>query len=290
MRSVTEEREEGGRRARLRRRQELGRTGARFPRTMVVEEPDGTVDTADVPDAPDAGARRRQQLGRTGARFPRTVVVQEPDDSPATADTSDTGESAAAPGVLAEPDPSSGIVVGRTGARFGSRSRQLRRALAQRAADDAAVPVQAAPLREKRYDPIAPCPDEAPTAPLHLAELKNRAEGFESRVSVRPYVRTRGRTRARPDLMVETLISLPSPRPPLDDPEHVVIGGICEHAPRSVAEVAALMQVPLGVARVLIGDMADDGAVRIHPTAAAGPQRGPDREVMARVLRGLQGL
>jgi hypothetical protein len=266
---------------------------------VVVEEPDdAAADSPDTPEvhgapaAPDTGARRRPRLGRTGARFPRTAVVEELDDtadSADSADTPDTGEGAAAPVVL-EPDPSSGIVVGRTGARFGSRSRQMRRVIAQRAADDAAVPVQAAPLREKRYDPIAPCPDEAPTAPLHLAELKNRAEGFESRVSVRPYVRTRGRTRARPDLMVETLISLPSPRPPLDDPEHVVIGGICEHAPRSVAEVAALMRVPLGVARVLIGDMADDGAVRIHPTAAAGPQHGPDREVMARVLRGLHGL
>ncbi|GLZ52536.1 hypothetical protein Acsp07_21530 [Actinomycetospora sp. NBRC 106378] len=262
---------------------------------MVVEESDDTAadfpdtpEVLDAPAAPDTGARRRPQLGRTGARFPRTMVVEELDDTAGTPDTPDTGGGAAAPAVLG-PDPSSGIVVGRTGARFGSRSRQVRRVIAQRAADDAAVPVQAAPLREKRYDPIAPCPDEAPTAPLHLAELKNRAEGFESRVSVRPYVRTRGRTRARPDLMVETLISLPSPRPPLDDPEHVVIGGICEHAPRSVAEVAALMRVPLGVARVLIGDMADDGAVRIHPTAA-GPQHGPDREVMARVLRGLHGL
>ncbi|NYD35624.1 DUF742 domain-containing protein [Actinomycetospora corticicola] len=226
--------------------------------------------------------RRRQQLGRTGARFPRLV-------EPPTEDAGSVLEAAPDEPILPDP-PSGDPAIGRTGARFGSRGRQLRRAREQQAAEDAAVPVQAAPLREKRYDPIAPCPDEAPTAPLHLAELKNRAEGYESRVSVRPYVRTRGRTRARPDLMVETLISLPRPRRPLEDPEHVVIGELCDAAPRSVAEVAALMRVPLGVARVLIGDMADDGSLRIHPTAASGPQRGPDREVMARVLRGLHGL
>lgn len=237
--------------------------------------------------------RRRQQLGRTGARFPRIVVEQDGDPAePARPVDEDAGTAVPdLPSPRPESEPSSGDpLVGRTGARFGSRSRRVRRELARRAAEDAVVPVQAPPVREPRRDPVVADLDEAPTAPLHLAELRDRAEGFESRVSVRPYVRTRGRTRARPDLLVETLISLPRPRPPLEDPEHVVIGDICDAAPRSVAEVAALMRVPLGVARVLIGDMADDGAVRIHPTAAGGAQRGPDREVMARVLRGLRGL
>ncbi|WP_433798521.1 DUF742 domain-containing protein [Actinomycetospora sp. CA-084318] len=228
--------------------------------------------------------RRRQQLGRTGARFPR--LVEQPDQP----DEPDEPLESAEAGVTG-PDPSSGDpMIGRTGARFGSRGRRVRRVREQRAAEDAVVPVQAAPVREPRRDPVPREIDDAPTSPLHLAELRDRAEGFESRVSVRPYVRTRGRTRARPDLLVETLISLPRPRPPLEDPEHVVIGEICDAAPRSVAEVAALMQVPLGVARVLIGDMADGGTVRIHPTAAAGDRRGPDPEVMARVLRGLHGL
>ncbi|MCD2187425.1 DUF742 domain-containing protein [Actinomycetospora soli] len=232
--------------------------------------------------------RRRQQLGRTGARFPR--LVEAAPDEPLDAAPGEAAEEPSAGGATGA-DPASGDpMVGRTGARFGSRGRRDRRAREQQAAEDAVVPVQAPPVREPRRDPAGPHLDEAPTAPLHLAELRDRAEGFESRVSVRPYVRTRGRTRARADLLVETLISLPSPRPPLEDPEHVVIGGLCEHAPRSVAEVAALMQVPLGVARVLIGDMADGGTVRIHPTAAAGAQRGPDPEVMARVLRGLHGL
>lgn len=236
--------------------------------------------------------RRRQTLGRTGARFPR--VVAPPDepapDEPASHGPMPADEVEETPAATGTDPTSANPMVGRTGARFASRARQIRRALEKQAAEDAAVPVQAAPLREQRYDPAHPCPDDAPTAPLHLAELRNRAEGYESRVSVRPYVRTRGRTRARTDLRVETLISLPSPRPPLEDPEHVVIGDLCDAAPRSVAEVAALMQVPLGVARVLIGDMADDGSVRIHPTAAAGSGHGPDREVMARVLRGLHRL
>jgi hypothetical protein len=103
-------------------------------------------------------------------------------------------------------------------------------------------------------------------------------------------VRTRGRTHARSDLRLETLVSIPSPRRPVEDPEHRVITELCD-GPRSVAEVAALMRVPLGVARILIGDMADDGTLTVHRTLdRLGPGSGPDRAVMARVLRGLRAL
>lgn len=169
----------------------------------------------------------------------------------------------------------------RPGPGFGPRDAR------HQAAQDAVVPHQATPVTRRR---APPGPDETRTGPLNLAELRNRADRIESRVSVRPYVRTRGRTHARPDLRVETLVSIPSPRPPLEDPEHVVIGELCD-GPRSVAEVAALMRVPLGVARVLIGDMADEGTLTVHPTAdGSGAGRGPDRAVMARVLRGLHRL
>lgn len=56
-------------------------------------------------------------------------------------------------------------------------------------------------------------------------------------------------------------------------------------SPRSVAEVAALLAVPLGVARVLVGDLASDGAVVVHAQAGA-----PDVDVMRRVLVGLRRL
>jgi hypothetical protein len=200
-------------------------------------------------------------------------------------------------------------LVGRTGARFDSRARRVRRQARREAAEDAVIRAQAAPVRQRvelgRGGTI-PAPrasvsdaswagarraeDDAPTAPLHLAELRSRVEGIEPRVSVRPYVRTRGRTHARPDLRLETLVSIPSPRRPMDDPEHRAIGELCD-GPRSVAEVAALLRVPLGVARVLIGDMADEGTLTVHRTIdRIGPGSGPDRAVMARVLRGLRAL
>jgi hypothetical protein len=105
---------------------------------------------------------------------------------------------------------------------------------------------------------------------------------------VRPYIRTRGRTRARADLAVETLVSIPSPRPALEDPEHVAVGDVVDD-PRSVAEVAALLAVPLGVARVIIDDMVGAGLLLVHPRAVA-VSGAPTRDMMQRVLDGLHRL
>jgi hypothetical protein len=60
--------------------------------------------------------------------------------------------------------------------------------------------------------------------------------------------------------------------------------------PRSVAEVAALLAVPLGVVRVLLGDLATAGAVVVHPTAGAAAGGAPDVAFMRRVLVGLRRL
>jgi hypothetical protein len=58
---------------------------------------------------------------------------------------------------------------------------------------------------------------------------------------------------------------------------------------RSVAEIAALLALPLGVVRVLLADMIDNGLMRAHrnPTASGSP---PDLSLMKRVLAGLHRL
>ena len=62
---------------------------------------------------------------------------------------------------------------------------------------------------------------------------------------------------------------------------------LCER-PRSVSEVAALTHVPLGVARVLIDDLATEGRLRVH--LGVDPTGGPDLELLDRVLSGLRRL
>lgn len=202
----------------------------------------------------------------------------------------DKGEGAEfAAGLRGPGDSGEGGAAGRFRARSELRVLRARDDGGSRGAEGAVDPGPAAALGPG-MDGAEPPPDDAPTVSLPLADLCDQMQGMQPRVSVRPYVRTRGRTHARVALDVETLVSVPSPRPAVDDPEHRTISSLCER-PRSVAELAALIGAPLGVARVLIGDMADQGRLTIHPTLAwhtAGSR--PDLAVLERVLRGLHRL
>jgi hypothetical protein len=104
---------------------------------------------------------------------------------------------------------------------------------------------------------------------------------------VRPYVFTRGRTRSSLELSIETLVSaVPQSAPAGLTGEHQVVLDLCRE-PRSVAELAARAGVPLGVARVLVGDLAAAAAVSVHRSAG---EAGPDLALMRRVLSGLRKL
>lgn len=221
------------------------------------------LDEADHGDRPDPSDRSEPCEGTEGTEG----------DAP-------TPEDAEPPQVLLPGQGEDADQLPLTGARFGSHARRARREAARTKAEDDAVPVQAPPpVRDQ------PAADDAPTLPLFLTA----APAPEStRTRVRPYVRTRGRTRTRADLAVETLVSIPSPRPPLEDPEHVALGDVVGD-PRSVAEVAALLSVPLGVARVIIDDMAGAGLLLVHPRAVGGTGA-PSHDIMQRVLDGLHRL
>ncbi|XRQ13610.1 DUF742 domain-containing protein [Actinomadura welshii] len=119
-----------------------------------------------------------------------------------------------------------------------------------------------------------------------------RGEGEASSL-VRPYAVTGGRTKPRYDLAIEALVTA-APYPPRDvsvlTPEYRAIMDLCRSA-RSVAEVSALLRLPLGVARVLVADMAVEGLLRLHqsqPATTAGGQ--PDLRLLERVLSGLRKL
>jgi hypothetical protein len=107
---------------------------------------------------------------------------------------------------------------------------------------------------------------------------------------VRPYAVTRGRTEARYQLEIEAMVAATSydaRRMPGLSPECQAILEFCRGW-RSVAEISAVLQMPLGVARILISDMAMDGLVRIHQLNHA--QGGPDVKLLERVLSGLRKL
>src|SRR3981189_3575904 len=82
---------------------------------------------------------------------------------------------------------------------------------------------------------------------------------------VRPYAVTRGRTRPRLDIAIEALIETTvrgrtsGGRGRGQGQEQQYIATLCDGKLQSLAEIAARLQLPLGVARVLIADMAADG-------------------------------
>lgn len=57
---------------------------------------------------------------------------------------------------------------------------------------------------------------------------------------------------------------------------------------RSVAEVSALLGMPLGATRVLLSDLADQGRVRVYGTGDGASR--PDRALLERVLSGLRTI
>jgi hypothetical protein len=136
--------------------------------------------------------------------------------------------------------------------------------------------------------PPVQIPPGPPTAPIDFGSVEAEEVGPSA---VRPYAWTRGRTKASLELAIETLVSTSQrgrDQIGLLQVEHRTVAELCEQT-RSVAEVAALLSLPLGVARVLLGDMAGLGVVTVHQTASSAGNV-PDLALMERVLSGLRRL
>jgi hypothetical protein len=84
---------------------------------------------------------------------------------------------------------------------------------------------------------------------------------------VRPFIMTGGRTRAeRRDLRVETMLQAAVDEIPYDLPsEQEQLLRLCEE-PQSVAEVAAKLNLVVGVVAVIAGDLIVTGLLDVHHT------------------------
>ena len=115
--------------------------------------------------------------------------------------------------------------------------------------------------------------------------------GEERDFKVPSFVLVGGRTRAGVDLQMETLVrttSLGRSAAPRLALERERIAAMASD-PLSVAEISAHLSVPLGVARVLVGDMVQEGLLDSHKPAVQKGDR-PDTALLERVLDGLQAL
>lgn len=109
---------------------------------------------------------------------------------------------------------------------------------------------------------------------------------------VRPYSLTSGRTAPAVELALEALIqAIPHTDDRGRDLDNInaTILELCKESP-SVAEIAARMNVPIGVARVLVADLVEAGHLQILATLKDDSSDAERRELIERVLSGLREL
>ena len=106
---------------------------------------------------------------------------------------------------------------------------------------------------------------------------------------VRPYTITAGRTRTNVDLPMEATLRI-QPRDASVDADlgvgALLVLDLCDQ--RSVAEVSALAAMPIGVVRVLLGDLVQQGLVRVQATITESSSKDERIELIERTLSGLR--
>ncbi|WP_121828502.1 DUF742 domain-containing protein [Streptomyces sp. S1] len=113
---------------------------------------------------------------------------------------------------------------------------------------------------------------------------------------VRPYAMTGGRTKPGPghvrfDLIALVVVDDDPPGPAEESllgPEHRSLLALCRVETQSVAELAADADLPVGVVRVLLGDLLESGFVRV--SRPVPPARLPDERILREVIDGLRAL
>ncbi|MFH9071302.1 DUF742 domain-containing protein [Streptomyces alboflavus] len=133
------------------------------------------------------------------------------------------------------------------------------------------------------------------------AEHRHGSQWFDVEAGplVRPYAMTGGRTRPGPSGVRFDLIALvtltesgTTATGPGGDaalgPEHRALIGLCRAETQSVAELAAGADLPVGVVRVLLGDLVEGGHAVVHRPVP--PAQLPDEKILREVIDGLRAL
>ena len=119
-------------------------------------------------------------------------------------------------------------------------------------------------------------------------------------VTIRPYVLTGGRVgQSSSDLPLETLVTVPfDVNTTSTTPEKGEILAVAAKQYISIAELSAHVKLPLGVIRVLICDLVDEGLISLHRPAFTGSStsqsgyqhQSPSLTVLESVLDGISAL
>ena len=111
---------------------------------------------------------------------------------------------------------------------------------------------------------------------------------------VRPYAVTGGRTTPGSgetldfiDVVVATGTTTGVVNPARDTPEHRKILSMCDRQ-TTVADIGSATQLPIGVVRILLGDLIEQGSVVLVRQRPAGSR--PSTKVLQEILNGLRAL
>jgi hypothetical protein len=105
---------------------------------------------------------------------------------------------------------------------------------------------------------------------------------------VRPYTITAGRTQAKVALPLEATLRRQRRRGSDSGLSAGAVQVLDACDTRSVAEVSALVSMPIGVVRVLLGDLIEQGFVQVQATITDGSSQDERIELIERTLRGLR--
>ncbi|MBT2225973.1 DUF742 domain-containing protein [Nonomuraea sp. NEAU-A123] len=106
---------------------------------------------------------------------------------------------------------------------------------------------------------------------------------------VRPYALIRGRTRTSGEVfdLIASVTVVGDPAPHDLEPEQQLILRAARN-PISVADVAVELDLPVGVVRVLLGDLRDHGLISVTSPSETGPR--PNERILKEVINGLRAL
>lgn len=110
---------------------------------------------------------------------------------------------------------------------------------------------------------------------------------------VRPYAMTRGRTRtASTAIDLLAVVAATGVQPPsqadLGSQHRRLLGHLPRNHSKPVAELASVLGLPVGVVRVLVGDLRDYGLLQVRPPQASAVT--PTESLLREVISGLRAL
>lgn len=108
---------------------------------------------------------------------------------------------------------------------------------------------------------------------------------------VRLYAMTAGRARTSGvdfDLMSAVQANATPGHGPSLLPEQRRVLRFCQHQPQTVADIASDANLPIGVVRVLLGDLLEAGHVFV--SRPVRPARLPDQRILREVIDGIRAL